>query len=187
MTLSLSSRNVPINKKRYFTGFSAFIVLLLTAGVFFQPSASLEAGAVGKKAFGTVYLENLATGRRELLRKRFGKGPVILNFWATYCIPCAQEMPELQKLSRRYPKAELLFINIDPGRKIRKVKKKVKAWGIKDTVLLDKYQLAAKRYIPGLKVPATFLIGSDGKIKYLSLGYHKTTIANLNKALKKLR
>ena len=66
------------------------------------------------------------------------------------------------------------------------VRKLAEKWGIKRTILLDIYQVTAKKYIPTLAVPATFLI-KDGFIKYGTVGYKETTLPELEKELKKLR
>lgn len=142
--------------------------------------------SAAEKAFGTVYLGNLRTGKTDLLSSYFGKGPVVLNFWATYCEPCKTEMPELQRLMSKYPKVKLLFVNIDPSSKRSRVSELAREWGLESAILLDVYQVAAKKYIPGLQVPATYLIDTSGIIAYKSIGYTKKTLPDLEKQLRKL-
>ena len=150
-------------------------------------ASALFAIKTGQTAPGGFFLRNLSNGKTELMRDYFNKGPVMLSFWASYCVPCAKEMPQLQDLMSKHSNVRLVFINIDSKNKLSLVKKLVGKWGVTQTVLLDQYQVAAKKYIPKLAVPATFLIGSDGYIKYSSLGYKKTTITGLKKSLKKLQ
>ena len=138
------------------------------------------------RAFGTVYLGNLKTGKTDLLSSYFGKGPVVLNFWATYCRPCRTEMPELQKALTKYPKVTLLFVNIDPSSKRALVSELARTWGLESTILLDVYQVAAKQYIPGLQVPATYLIDAAGNVTYRSVGYTDRTIPQLEQRLRTL-
>ena len=38
---------------------------------------------------------------------------MILNFWATWCVPCKKEMPSLEKLSKEYPEIEIYPINLE--------------------------------------------------------------------------
>ena len=159
--------------------FSSILLITITSALF--------AASTGQKAPGGFFLRNLNNGKTELMRDYFKKGPVVLSFWASYCVPCAKEMPQLQDLLSNHSNVRLVFINIDSKKNISLVKKLVGKWGVTQTVLLDQYQVAAKKYIPKLAVPATFLIGSDGYIKYSSLGYKKTTIARLKRSLKRLK
>lgn len=144
--------------------------------------------AVGaEKAYGTVFLGNLQSGKSELLSSYFGKGPVVLNFWATYCVPCKKEMPALQKMMSGHSSVKLIFINIDERSKGPKVRELVSSWGITQTVLLDIYQVAAKKYIPDLKVPATYLINSKGEVVYRSIGYTEKTLPEIERRLPSLK
>ena len=47
-------------------------------------------------------LSDAATGRALHLRDAEKTGPVVLDFWATWCVPCRAELPHLQSLSRKY-------------------------------------------------------------------------------------
>ena len=115
------------------------------------------------------------------------KKPLIINFWATYCIPCKKEMPELQELAKESPNVQLIFINIDSAKERDKIKSFLSEANITETVLLDIYQVAAKAYLPSLEVPATFLIGSDGLIKYKTIGYTEKTIKTLRQRVPSMK
>jgi len=43
------------------------------------------------------------------------KGPLILNFWATFCKPCMEEIPHFQKMQSKYEKdgLQILFVSLD--------------------------------------------------------------------------
>jgi thiol-disulfide isomerase/thioredoxin len=51
--------------------------------------------------------------------------PLVVNFWATWCAPCVKEMPELDALQKRFPKAQFVGIGIDTADNIRKFTQKV--------------------------------------------------------------
>ena len=70
---------------------------------------------------------------------------------------------------------------------LEKVKAFLSEAGISETVLLDIYQVAAKEYLPSLEVPATFLIGSDGRIKFKTIGFTDKTIKELRSRIPKLK
>ncbi|MCB1175133.1 MAG: TlpA family protein disulfide reductase [Leptospiraceae bacterium] len=156
------------------------LLLLLSSLIWLQPVSAEE-------AFGSVFLEDLKTSEKQFLKKYIQNGPLIINFWATYCQPCAAEMPAIQKLAAENLHVRLLFINIDAAQNRVLVQKKVADWGISETVLLDIYQIAAKKYVPSLSVPATFLVNSKGQIFYQSIGYNRNTIRNLQAKLQLLK
>ena len=44
---------------------------------------------------------------------------MILNFWASWCVPCRREMPSLERLSQNYPKIKVYAINMEKPNKLR--------------------------------------------------------------------
>lgn len=136
---------------------------------------------------GGFMLINQETGEAQMLKDLTKGNKVIINFWATYCVPCKKEIPEIQELVKGFPDVTVFFINIDESSEKGKVLDLTNEWQITHTVLLDKYQQAAKAYIPKLSVPASFVIGKDGIIKYESIGYTDKTISGLKKALENLK
>ncbi len=160
-----------------------FVFLFITTALVFTHLAAKP----GDVAPGGFMLTPLKGGEPKFLRDYLAGGPVILSFWATYCKPCEKEMPEMQALLAKYPNTKILFVNIDSPSEKKKVKELAEKWGITQPVLLDQYQVAAKAYIPKLNVPATFLVSTDGKIQYESIGFSEGTIAALTKALTQLK
>ena len=93
--------------------------------------------------------------------------PIVLNFWASWCPPCREEMPHFNKVSEEYPKDELVFLMVDlvdGGREtIEKGKAFVEENGYTFTVLFDTEQNAAATY--GISsLPTTIFIDKDGYI-----------------------
>jgi len=90
-----------------------------------------------------------------------GKGPLIINFWGTWCPPCRKEMPDLKRIYDEYKPKGLeivgLAVNDTPG--------KVKAYISKDGynwVMLITSREAAKYFKLGAGVPTTIFINKDG-------------------------
>ena len=93
--------------------------------------------------------------------------PIVLNFWASWCPPCKDEMPHFNKVSEEYQKDELLFLMVDlaEGRSetVEKGKKHVEDNGFTFTVLFDTEQDAAVTY--GIRsIPSTLFIDKEGYI-----------------------
>jgi peroxiredoxin len=88
---------------------------------------------------------------------------VILNFWATWCVPCTKEMPELNKAysSLKDNDVEIIAINFAETRS--KVDEFVNKHHLKFPVLLDKYGDVSQDYRVR-NLPVTYFISRDGII-----------------------
>ena len=89
---------------------------------------------------------------------------IILNFWATWCAPCLEEMPAFEKLYRRYRSqgVTVLAVSLDKG-DISKVKDFVDANNLTFPVLIDSDGAAEKLY-PSFTIPFTYVIDKAGRV-----------------------
>jgi peroxiredoxin len=113
-------------------------------------------------------------GKNYILSENIGKGPIIINFWATWCLPCYSEMKELKRIYGTYSNINLqiLSISIDDVKTLSKVKMTVRSKKYPFTVLLDSNRGVYKKYqLSG--VPHIFLIDKNGIIIYSHKGYKK--------------
>jgi peroxiredoxin len=95
---------------------------------------------------------------------------VLVNFWATWCVPCQWEMPLMDTLYKTYKDRGfvILAISLDQGDPDR-VRSFVKDKRLTFPVALDPRQEAARQF--GIAaLPATFLVGPDGFIKGVTYG-----------------
>ena len=94
---------------------------------------------------------------------------VLINFWATWCEPCREEIPSIEKLRATLAGRpfEVLAVNLaEPESRIRAF---IERMPMAYPVLLDKDSLAAKAW--GARIlPATYLVGPDGRIRYYYRG-----------------
>ncbi|MBD3288931.1 redoxin domain-containing protein [candidate division KSB1 bacterium] len=111
-------------------------------------------------------------GESKDLKDYLGKGPIVLDFWATWCKPCIKYLPEIQKLYEKYKEHDLvvLSVNVDSPRNRSKIKPFVKSKGLTFPVLLDDNSQIMRRY-QIFSIPATVLISVEGKIKQTHTGY----------------
>lgn len=94
---------------------------------------------------------------------------VLLNFWATWCVPCVLEMPALERLNQILgPKGlVVLGINMDNQSKREDVQKFVRSYTLTFPIALDPSFSTPKLYgVTGF--PETFFIGRDGKFKAIA-------------------
>src|SRR5882757_6050372 len=99
------------------------------------------------------------------------KGQVVmLNFWASWCGPCRQEMPLLESIYRKYNKMgfTLIGVNVEPDSKA--AEGFLKQTPVSFPVIYDKDSTVSKAYdVSGM--PSTVIIDRKGNIRVLHRGY----------------
>jgi peroxiredoxin len=104
-----------------------------------------------------------ANGKMVSLKDQLGH-PVLLNFWATWCAPCVDEVPSLEDLARRIEGTDMRMVAVsvdDDWGAIRRFFPK----GSRIGVVLDTSHDVPKKFGTD-KYPETFLIDSTGKIRH---------------------
>jgi peroxiredoxin len=111
-------------------------------------------------------------------------GPVIVDFWATWCGPCRQALPELQQLFERYAERGLtiLAISTDEPRNRPKIGSAARALGLTFPVLIDADKRVARLYRVE-SIPMTFLVDREGRIRSLHRGFRPGDIQLLEQEL----
>ncbi len=99
------------------------------------------------------------------------KGHVVLvNFWATWCGPCRQEMPALDRLDRQYAHAGLTMVGISVDTGPGPVKALLARFPVHYTILLDADTRVSTAYHVET-MPSTFIIDRHGVVRYVHHGY----------------
>lgn len=128
-----------------------------------QPSEGLEAGQRAPD-FELAGLDGKPL-RLSDLRGR----PVLLNFWATWCGPCRQEMPLLQETAERYADRGLAVVGVDVGEGAETVRNYARSLGVEFPILLDSTQDISDRFRV-YALPTSFFIDSQGVIDLHFIG-----------------
>ncbi|HKY93208.1 MAG TPA: TlpA disulfide reductase family protein [Nevskiaceae bacterium] len=99
---------------------------------------------------------------------------VAVDFWATWCTPCLQSMPELNRVRAELAqqgygdKFEILGVNVDSD--VSLARRFLDAHPVDYPIIGDPVGIAMQRYGPW-KLPATFLLTPEGKVHMIWLGY----------------
>ena len=126
-------------------------------------------------------------GKKVQLKNLLADGPVLLDFWALWCVPCLKEMPELKKIARKYQESGLTIVavNQDSPSDQSKVKPFVKQKRFNFVVVLDEDKdLWDQFHVNAL--PTSILIDQTGHIVYTHTGYKPGDETKIIEALEKL-
>jgi len=141
--------------------FSVFAMTLLVASLAWAATVSGPAPnfTLQSNAGGQVSLASL-------------KGKVVMvNFWATWCVPCRQEMPHLEALYEKYNSLgfELLAVNVEKNN-AEGARKWLQETPVTFPVLFDPENQVTKLY-KVQTMPSTVIIGRDGTMRFMHNGY----------------
>jgi len=94
---------------------------------------------------------------------------VLVNFWATWCEPCREEMPSMQRLKARLAGRPFAILAVNYGESHARVEEFVRRAAFDFPVLLDPGQDTPRAWRVRI-LPASFLVGADGRVRYSIVG-----------------
>ena len=143
-------------------------ILALVFGVVWMQSSKYEPLTVGKVA-PDFKLPDL--NEKDIRLSDFRGKVVFLNFWATWCKPCREEMPSMEILYKNFEKDGLviLAISIDRVTTKKDIPPFVKALNLTFPILVDSWGQTDKRY-KLMGVPETYIIDQQGILREKVIG-----------------
>jgi peroxiredoxin len=123
-------------------------------------------------------------GEDVTLSELLAGGPVILDFWATWCKPCIRGFPGLEALTAKYRDRGLtvVAVSVDGPKSRARVAPFIRSKKYSFEVLYDNQGRIAKKY-SAITIPRTVLIAPDGRIAYATVGYRPSNHEEIEKHL----
>jgi thiol-disulfide isomerase/thioredoxin len=127
------------------------------------------------------------SGETVALESLLAEGPVILDFWATWCGPCKLAMPAWSKLADEYAEhgVRLVPVSWDHERMYPRITSWFDQQGFEFTSLVDPGKVAG-RALGVVSLPTTYLIGADGRVLFSHVGYAQGDERLLESELRKV-
>ncbi len=124
------------------------------------------------------------SGKKVRIRDFRGK-VVFLNFFATWCGPCREEMPDLERLSESYRSKGLVVLAINVGQDARTVRSFMRDLRLSFPAVLD--EDGAASYLYGIRpIPVSFLVDRDGAILWRAMGAREWDSAEVRQYLDRM-
>ncbi|MEC7799463.1 MAG: TlpA disulfide reductase family protein [Candidatus Neomarinimicrobiota bacterium] len=120
-------------------------------------------------------------GRTVKIGEYLENGPVLINFWATWCAPCKKEMVFLEKFENEYKKEgfSVLSISIDSQKSLAQVRSYIRINNYSFDVFLDPNMQVFKK-MNGNLMPTNILLDKKGNIIWRHYGYLPGDEKNMN-------
>ena len=114
----------------------------------------------------------LLNGTTTTLHKLSQDGPLLVDFWATWCVPCKKVMKYLNQYHEKYANDnfKVLMINTDTPRSLGKVRGFIKSQNYSFNVGMDPNKVLSKK-LNGMIMPTLILVDKGGVVKWRHQGY----------------
>ena len=144
---------------------SARLLLAATIGV----CAVAYAAPIAPGALAPDFTLRTLGGPNLRLQEQRGR-VVLVNFWATWCAPCRQEMPHLSKLYDKYGSSGFVLLGVNVDDDTKNAVELATKLGLKFPVSLDSDKKVSRLYDLSA-MPSTVLIDREGKVRFVHRGY----------------
>jgi peroxiredoxin len=152
------------------------LVLALPAAA--QPLKEWKGGSPPELALDDIQ------GRTHRLADYRGR-VVLVNFWATWCAPCREEMPSMEALRAGLEGRPFVVLAVNVGEGARAARAFGDRMALGFPILLDRDTRTTKNW--GARIlPASFVLGPDGTIRYSHLGALDWNAAEVRTAIERL-
>lgn len=129
----------------------------------------------------------LLNGTSTTLHQLSQDGPLLIDFWATWCVPCKKVMKYLNQYHEKYAddNFKVLMINTDTPRSLGKVRGFIKSQDYSFNVGMDPNKVLSKK-LNGMIMPTLILVDKGGIIKWRHQGYVAGEEIEIEKQIKQV-
>ncbi|MBN1129067.1 MAG: TlpA family protein disulfide reductase [Chitinispirillaceae bacterium] len=108
------------------------------------------------------------------LDQHLGKGPIVINFWATWCASCILEMKSMKKVYAAYAPSgmQMFSLSVDDNKTESQIPGVIRTYKLPYTILLDGKKDVCKAFHVS-NVPQLFVLDAQGNIVYTHQGFQK--------------
>ncbi len=145
-------------------------------------SAAAASGLIGAKAPPFDLPAQHGSNRASL--DSLGGKVAIVDFWATWCVPCKASFPKYQALLGKYD-GDLAVIGISEDDEPEGIPEFAKDTGVEFVLAWDRDKRVAERYKPEA-MPTGYVIDKEGLVRYVHAGYHEGEEATIERQVKSL-
>lgn len=135
------------------------VVLIIAAILVLEPSFSKETPDI-------LFIAPTTSGNFSL-KDHLGDKHLLINFWASWCTPCKEEMPLLEQFQK--DNEGVMVIGVNTGDTRRMALKKIEEWGITFQIVFDQRARIREAY-QVMGMPQTYLLSPQGEIIWSKKG-----------------
>ncbi|TPG89631.1 thiol-disulfide oxidoreductase ResA [Brevibacillus laterosporus] len=172
-----------MNKQKRTSMRVAILGVLLVALVFAVYTSFAKPNEIKKGDKAPNFSLQSLEGQPMTLADLKGKG-VILNFWGSWCEPCRNEMPDLEKVWLANKDQNIVIVGVNVGESEVSAEQFVRQVKTTFPILMDKQKEVTRVYNIG-KMPTTFYIDQDGIVRDIMFG--QMNEKSINSMLEKIR
>lgn len=110
---------------------------------------------------------------------------VLINFWASWCGPCLQEMPLLNDIHKKYEPLGFTVLGVNVEENSSNARAFLADRGVDFPILLDTKNIVSQLY-DVVAMPTTVIVDRDGNMRFIHRGYQSGDEAQYRKMVKKL-
>lgn len=172
-----------MNKSRLVVSIQTAAALILVALCFLVADSLREhIVAVGDRA---PQFELATDSGRRVTARDFGGKILVLNFWATWCPPCVDELPSLEEMARRLGPKGVVVLGVSVDKNEAAYRRFLKAARITFLTARDPEALVSSSY-GTFKFPETYVIDGAGRVRQKHIGPRNWLDADLIQSLEAL-
>jgi thiol-disulfide isomerase/thioredoxin len=122
-------------------------------------------------------LETLSsTSRRTVTLEQHRGSVVMIDFWATWCEPCRDELPELDRLQKKFARDKFAVIAINVDNQAARAREFLQKYNLSLLAAWDRNKSVVSAY-DVQRMPSCYLIDATGKVRFVHYGFGDESIA----------